>query len=191
LPSGGCGNLAGDAFLRPLRGGPDFPADRQSIEARDNGAIPNCFGSTGASRDDCVQRRFQPRQETTMKFIAALLVLSAFFASAASIAATTPGHPSTDEAAKLLKSPKKIADADLPRKGKVLSIIDATQYSYIEVVEDKKTIWLAAPTVAVKKNNVIRYDDGSEMTNFHSKTLNRTFPSIFFVNRVVVSKEKE
>ena len=126
-----------------------------------------------------------------MKFIAAMLVLSAFSVSAASIAATPPGHPSTDEAASALKLPKKTSDADLPKKGKVLSTIDATQYTYIEVVEDKKTVWLAAPTIAVKKNNIIRYDDGSEMTNFHSKTLNRTFPSIIFVNRVVLSKEKE
>jgi hypothetical protein len=29
------------------------------------------------------------------------------------------------------------------------------------------------------------------MTNFNSKTLNRTFPSVTFVNRVVVTKEKE
>jgi hypothetical protein len=126
-----------------------------------------------------------------MKIIPALLALSAVFASAAAVAAAPAGHPSTNEAAAALKQPKQMLDADLPKKGKVLSTIEATQYTYIEVVEDKKTIWLAAPTVAVKKNNIIRYDDGSEMTNFHSKTLNRTFPSIIFVNRVVVSKEKE
>ena len=126
-----------------------------------------------------------------MKIIAALLALSAVLASAAAIAAAPAGHPSTNEAAALLKLPKQTADADLPKKGKVLSTIEATQYTYIEVVEDKKTIWLAAPTVALKKNNIIRYDDGSEMVNFHSKTLNRTFPSIIFVNRVVLSKEKE
>jgi hypothetical protein len=126
-----------------------------------------------------------------MKIIAAVLALSAVLASAAAIAAAPTGHPSTNEAAAALKKPKQTPDADLPRKGQVLSTIDATQYTYIEVVEDKKTIWLAAPTVVVKKNNIIRYDDGSEMSNFHSKTLNRTFPSIIFVNRVVVSKEKE
>ena len=50
---------------------------------------------------------------------------------------------------------------------------------------------LAASTVAVKKGDVIRFDDGVVMTSFHSKSLNRTFPSITFVNRVVVTKEKE
>ncbi|MEO5661424.1 MAG: hypothetical protein ABIQ90_16760 [Polaromonas sp.] len=126
-----------------------------------------------------------------MKIIAALLVLSAFLTSAAAIAAPPPGHPSTDEAAKILKLPKGISDANLPKKGKVLSTINANEYTYIEVVEDKKTIWLASPLVSLKKNNVIRYDDGTEMTDFHSKMLNRTFPSVIFVNRVVVSQEKE
>ena len=43
----------------------------------------------------------------------------------------------------------------------------------------------------VKKGDVIRFDNGMAMTNFHSKTLNRTFPSVLFVNSVVVTKEKE
>jgi hypothetical protein len=126
-----------------------------------------------------------------MKSIAALLALSALVASTASIAAPPPGHPSTDAAAAMLQLPKDTADADLPHKGKVVTAIDANQYTYIEVEQDKKTLWLAAPTVAVKKDNVIRFEDGAEMSNFHSKVLNRTFPSILFVSRVVVSNEKE
>jgi hypothetical protein len=45
--------------------------------------------------------------------------------------------------------------------------------------------------VAAKKGDVVRFDDGMPMTNFHSKTLNRTFPSVLFVNRVVITNEKE
>jgi hypothetical protein len=82
------------------------------------------------------------------------------------------------------------ATAQLPNKGKVISTIDATQYTYIEVQQDKKVLWLAAPTVALKKDTVIRFEDGAEMTNFHSKTLNRTFPSVRFVSGIVVTKEK-
>jgi hypothetical protein len=126
-----------------------------------------------------------------MKSIAALLVLSALVACAESIAAPPPGHPSADAAAGMLQLPKETSDANLPHKGKVISAIDTNQYTYIEVAQDKKTLWLAAPTVAVKKDNVIRFEDGAEMTNFHSKTLNRTFPSIMFISRVVVTNEKE
>jgi hypothetical protein len=73
----------------------------------------------------------------------------------------------------------------------VLSAIDVPQYTYLEVVQNKKTFWIAGPTVAAKKGDMIRFNDGMAMTNFHSKTLNRTFPSISFVKNVVVTKEKE
>ena len=86
---------------------------------------------------------------------------------------------------------KSVPDAQLPQKAKVLSSIDAAGYTYLEVTQNKKTLWLAGSKIAVKKGDVIRFDDGMVMTNFNSKTLNRTFPSVTFVNRVVVTKEKE
>jgi len=86
---------------------------------------------------------------------------------------------------------KGAPEARLPQKAKVVSTIDAAPYSYIEVMQNKKTQWLAANAVPVKKGDVIRFDNGMVMTNFHSKTLNRTFPSVLFVNRVLVTKEKE
>lgn len=81
-------------------------------------------------------------------------------------------------------------DVELTQKGTVLSTINVPQYTYIEVSQDKKPLWLAATTVAVKKGDTIRFDEGMVMTNFYSKVLKRTFPSIAFVNRVVVSKAK-
>lgn len=82
------------------------------------------------------------------------------------------------------------APGDLPltQKAQVLSIIDVPQYTYIEVKQDDKTRWIAATTVALKKGDMIRFSDGTVMTNFSSKVLNRTFPSITFVDRVVVDK---
>lgn len=82
-------------------------------------------------------------------------------------------------------------DAGLPYKGKVVSVIDAGQYTYIEVAQDKKTLWLAAPAIALKKDNMIRFEDGAEMTNFRSNTLNRTFPKIRFVGRVALAAGKQ
>jgi len=89
------------------------------------------------------------------------------------------------------KAGRGAPEAALAQKAKVLSTIDAAGYTYIEVMQNKKTIWLAGSKVAVNKGDVIRFDDGMVMTNFESKTLKRTFPSVTFVNRVVVSKEKE
>lgn len=114
-----------------------------------------------------------------------ILLALTVFSTAAIAADLPPGHPAMDA-----KKPGQAAPtAQLPQKGKVLSVIDVPQYTYLEVAQDKKTLWIAGPTVVVKKGEMVRFDDGMVMTNFHSKTLNRDFPSISFVGRVVVSKE--
>jgi len=139
----------------------------------------------------------------TSALILAIAVLPAF-----AIAQSMPsGHPpmggtKQDKTAPAVQMPaghppmggtpqeKATPAAPLPHKGKVLSTLTVPNYTYIEVTENNKTNWLAAPTVAVKKGDVIRFEDGMTMTNFHSKTLNRTFPSISFINTVAVTKEK-
>ena len=75
-------------------------------------------------------------------------------------------------------------------EGHVLSTIDSGGYTYIEVEQsNKKVIWLAAPKTTIKKGDAIRYaNDGALMTNFSSKTLNRTFSEILFVGEVQVIK---
>ena len=120
-----------------------------------------------------------------MKCQSVLLVLAVFSALATAAEPLPAGHPP-------IGTNKQAAGAaQLPQKGKVLSVIDVPQYTYLEVTQNKKTFWIAGPAVAAKKGDVIRFDDGLAMTNFHSKTLNRTFPSVLFVNRVVITKEKE
>jgi hypothetical protein len=79
----------------------------------------------------------------------------------------------------------------LSQQGTVLSSIDVPQYTYIEVRQDKQSRWLAASTIAVKKGDVIRFDNGMPMTNFFSKSLKRTFPSISFVNKVEVGGKQK
>lgn len=123
-----------------------------------------------------------------MKSLIALLAFGLFSVSA--LAALPPGHPSADTSAEMLNGPKDVADNQLPQKGKVVSFINTDQYTYIEVSQGKgkETLWLASTTVAVKKGNNIRFDDGFEMKNFYSKTLKRTFPKVLFVSKVVVVK---
>lgn len=123
-----------------------------------------------------------------MKSVTALFALAALVASVSSHAAPPPGHPTPAAAADMMKLPKGTSDADLPQKGKVLSTIDANEYTYIEVEQGKNVVWVAAPkTAPLKKNSMIRYEDGAVMSNFHSKLLNRTFSQVTFVSRVVVT----
>jgi len=102
---------------------------------------------------------------------------------AAPQASLPAGHPPVDMA-KVTQPAPAIA---LTQKAQVLSSIEALQYTYIEVKQDNQTRWLAATTVAVKKGDTIQFNDGVTMTNFTSKTLKRVFPSITFVDRVVVA----
>ncbi len=119
-----------------------------------------------------------------MKSLTLLFVLA--LSSAVAIAAQpAPVNPHT------MAPAPAAAETSLPQKARVVSTIDVPQYTYLEVMQDKKTRWLAAPSVKVKKGDVIRFDNGMEMTNFHSRALNRNFASISFVGRVVVTNEKE
>jgi hypothetical protein len=122
-----------------------------------------------------------------MKLQSILIVLAVFSTAAIAAESLPAGHPPVDAK----RQGQGASEAQLPQKGKVLSAIDVPQYTYLEVIQNKKTLWIAGPTVAARKGDIIRFDDGMAMSNFHSKTLNRTFPSISFVNNVVITKEKE
>ena len=118
-----------------------------------------------------------------------LLLLTAL--AVVSISAFAQALPSGHPAMGAAKDGKSAPEAQLAQKAKVLSTIDAAGYTYLEVVQNKKTLWLAGPKVVAKKGDVIRFDDGMVMKNFESKTLKRTFPEVTFVNMVIVTKEKE
>ncbi len=108
-------------------------------------------------------------------FAASLFSVSAFAATPAQSATAAPRM-------------QLAANDQYPHTGKVISSVDASIYTYIEVSENGKTVWLAAPTVAVKKGDTIGFDEGSPMANFYSKTLNRTFDVVYFVGKAAVIK---
>lgn len=82
------------------------------------------------------------------------------------------------------------SDVDLTQNATVISTIDIPQFTYIEVKQDNQTRWLASRTVAMKKGDTIQFDHGETVENFNSKALNRTFPSITFINHAAVVKNK-
>lgn len=79
------------------------------------------------------------------------------------------------------------AAAGMPAdEGKVLSTLDAPGYTYMELANTEKRFWIAAPTTRVKTGDRVRFDQSMVMKNFNSKTLNRTFDQIIFVNSATV-----
>jgi hypothetical protein len=74
---------------------------------------------------------------------------------------------------------------------KVLDFINVPNYTYLQVSENGNEYWLAAPTTKVEKGETVYYTQGMEMKNFHSQTINKTFDSIFFVQGITTSPQKE
>lgn len=120
-----------------------------------------------------------------MKFVVLALALAtcSFAANADPLPA---GHPSN--ATPMAMMPPPIPK--LTQEGTVLSVINAPNYTYVEVKVGEKIKWIAAPTLTASKGNTILFDDGAAMGDFYSKTLNRTFPSITFVSNVGVCHTK-
>ena len=75
-------------------------------------------------------------------------------------------------------------------EGTVISAQDAGGYSYVEVKTARSNIWVAAPMTKLKAGDTVRFDEGAEMRNFSSRALNRSFPSIQFIDRLTVVGSK-
>ena len=118
---------------------------------------------------------------------ALLLLAIVAVAPMKSFAAPPPGHPSVDDAAKMLKIPQQ---QEFRYKGEVLEAIPSNSYTYIQVKILKKTLWLAAPKLALRKGQFIRFPAGTMMRNFYSRRLQRTFPMVMFISAVDVLPEQ-
>ena len=66
--------------------------------------------------------------------------------------------------------------------GTVIESIDASVYTYVQVEMDGENIWLAGPKTTITQGGSINVDRRAPMTNFHSKSLNRDFPVVYFVS---------
>ena len=82
--------------------------------------------------------------------------------------------------------PKNTADENLaPNVHKVTAeeVIQTSNYTYMRVSENGNENWIAINKAQVEKGNSYYYIAGMEMNDFKSKELNRTFPSIIFVDK--------
>lgn len=97
----------------------------------------------------------------------------------------TPSNTSLNQATPQNAPHPAAAVAD-GNRGKVKSVTTAGGYSYIEVVQNNSTIWLAAPTSAIDAGANVAWQGGALMQNFAAKSLGRTFEQIVFVGGVTV-----
>jgi len=64
---------------------------------------------------------------------------------------------------------------------KVEEKIDAGDYTYLQVNENDKTYWIAVIRMDIEVGEMVYFSQAMEMKNFKSKSLNRTFESVLFV----------
>ncbi len=90
-----------------------------------------------------------------------------------------PGHPAIGQG-----QGHGTAKAEMNHSGTVEEVLSANPYVYIRVKEGSDDKWLAAPAIDLKPGAAIRWPDGMPMKNFFSKTLQRNFESVDFVEAV-------
>lgn len=66
----------------------------------------------------------------------------------------------------------------------VSEVIQASNYTYLKVKENKEEKWMAVTKQDIQVGDVYYYDEALQMTDFHSKDLDRTFDEIYFVNHI-------
>ena len=79
------------------------------------------------------------------------------------------------------------AAKDLPKQGKVLEMMHAAGYTYMNIdTGTGKPLWIAATMMRIKPEQNIKWTDAAVMNNFSSKSLHRTFDQILFVSNAQV-----
>jgi len=80
---------------------------------------------------------------------------------------------------------KKQTAGDLPPGTHAVDVIEVVQtsnYTYLQVFENDQKFWIAITRAEAKTGDVFYFTNAMEMKDFKSKELNRTFPTILFVN---------
>lgn len=71
--------------------------------------------------------------------------------------------------------------------GKVAETMNAGGYTYVLVDSGTNQVWAAATKFAVKKGDKVTVPDSMSMSNFHSDSLKRDFPLIYFAGNITVN----
>ena len=69
--------------------------------------------------------------------------------------------------------------------GAVVETMNAAGYTYVQVDDGKEKIWAAAPQFAVSVGDQVMVPEGMAMHNYHSQSLDRDFPVVYFVESVL------
>ena len=114
-----------------------------------------------------------------------IVLLTCLFAA---VNGTACGAEASQPAAKPAVSGEKKAAAT--QTGKVLETLNASNYTYVRVDTGREKLWLAVPQIKVKAGEKVTFGAGLPMKNFQSKSLGRTFDTVYFVDQIAREGEK-
>jgi hypothetical protein len=104
--------------------------------------------------------------------IVLIVVVGAHITTSVGVAQDAPTSP-----------PQSTAEVQI--EGSVSKVVDVPGYTYVQVETVEGTVWAAAPSVSVKAGDTVAFATGMEMHDFYSKTLEREFEVIYFVDRFI------
>lgn len=73
-----------------------------------------------------------------------------------------------------------------PVSGKVVNAMRGGGYTYMHLENDGKQFWVASSVINVKRNDMVRWEGATVMTDFTSYALNKKFDEIQFVQAVKI-----
>ena len=82
--------------------------------------------------------------------------------------------------------PGAAAVSTVAQKGVVQEVLQATEYTYLNVKSGETTLWLAVTKREIEVGQTIGFNLGSglEQKNFASKDLDRTFETVYLMNSI-------
>lgn len=98
--------------------------------------------------------------------------------------------PATANASEAKTQTEKIPEPTPPpalsgKSGAVVETMDASGYTYVQVDTGQEKLWAAAPQFSVAVGDQVVIPEGMAMKNYHSKTLDRDFDVVYFVESVL------
>jgi hypothetical protein len=120
-------------------------------------------------------------------FRSALVIAAIAFLTLSGCGATPSSAPAaTPPGGAVAATPSAQAPAaqDGATTGTVAETMDSGGYTYVRLKTSAGEVWLAATDLKTKAGDRLTVGLDMPMENFHSKTLNRDFPLIYFVSRV-------
>ena len=82
------------------------------------------------------------------------------------------------------KEQQAVSSMDATHQVVVQEVLQSNAYTYLQVEENGQARWIAVTKQDVQEGETLFYNGGLEMNDFESKDLNRTFETIYFVDKI-------